>query len=101
MGSLFLKASRSPPDWTGRDEDGRRRRQCNQRRDHEAERDEARVNDYEIRSIWQVRGPHVANISAVDYRDAPIGSEAFRELTIANVEGDYVRCTAPQQNISE
>ena len=57
------------------------------------EADERGVDDGEVRGAADVVGGSGAGVGALEVRDARIDAELLRELAVADVDGDDVRCT--------
>src|SRR5437868_2942903 len=64
-----------------------RRGQCQRRRQHEAERDEANVDDDRPDALADMVGGQLSRVDALAYGHAGIGREARVELAVADVDG--------------
>ena len=78
-----------------------RRCQCEYRRQHELERDEAHVDDDGADRLADVGGGEVARVDALAGDDPRIGCQARIELAVSDVDGVHAPCAAFQEHLGE
>ncbi len=72
-----------------------------QRRQHEGERDERQVSDYEVRRRVQGAGREVTDVRALPDQDALVRAQRPRQLAVADVDGVHGSSAAYQQHLRE
>src|SRR3954453_14949924 len=72
-----------------------------ERRQHEAQRDEGEVGDHHGPRPADGLRRQGADVGALQHLDAFVGAQRPGEPAVAHVDGDDLRCPAPQQDVCE